>query len=218
MKKILFLCAFLVPSTAQAGEFYAGVHGGIVLPNDTHISASGVATGSGDISYKTGYQFGGFMGYKFTPMLAGEMQIDYSQADYDKLSGTLNGTSGNADINGSISAFTGLANVIVSPVKMGGFAPYLGAGAGMAFAHSEISSIAGVAVGSDNDETDLALDALLGFNYDLSKDLSIGARYQYLWVDSGSSDTASGLTLKQDDFTAHILTARLNWKFPVATE
>jgi len=222
MKTYLLASAFTLialpaaAATFSSGHLYAGIGGGLILPQDIDVSVSGAITGNGEISFDNGYQFGGFLGYHFTPMIAGELQVDYASADYDQVSGTLGGTSGSFDVNGDISAWTGFMNVLITP-PMDKFHPFIGGGIGLASYHDEINSvtIGGVttAVNSDNDDTSFAADGIVGFDYAFTKNFSLGARYQHMWVDSGSSETSGGIMVKTGDANIDAITARATWKF-----
>lgn len=215
----------LVPLTAKAeqdsnGKFYIGLDGGLVIPGNTSVNLTGTTAGSGHFSYKDGYQIGGFLGYHFNDLFSAEGQLAYDRSNFDKLSGTLTGGAiigtGNINVNGNISAFTGFLNGIISPFH-NGFVPYAGGGVGFADARSKISSISfnGVtsAVNSSENQTDFAADGLVGFDIPVGQSLSVGARYQYLWVNSAQTTTSNGITEKDGNFNASIITARLSGKF-----
>jgi opacity protein-like surface antigen len=60
-------------------------------------------------------------------------------------------------------------------------------------------------------DTDFAADAIIGFDYAVSPQISIRARYQFLWVISASS--GNGVTGSNSDFTGHVLTATATFRF-----
>jgi opacity protein-like surface antigen len=223
MKKYLLSCAILaflsVPALADStsfnsGKVYGALNGGALLPTNTDVSFTGTLSGSGKIHYNTGYTFGGTLGYHFNDYIAGEADLSYSRANYDKISGTLNGASGDLDLGGHVSAVTGLLNAVVTPVKNLAFTPYFGGGIGFAATSSKITSVGGVAVtGSDGHKTDFAADVLAGFDVPVNKDVSLGGRYQYVWINSSQSDTSSLGTEHDGNFGASVITARATFHF-----
>jgi opacity protein-like surface antigen len=231
MKKFMLMAAtalVLFPLSAKAttdywgpDKFFYGLEGGLAVPTDTNVTLSGGIVGSGHFKYNDGYELGGFVGYNFSDLLKGELQVSYARADYDKLSGTLTGGpiigSGDISLNGHVDAWTGMANAIVTPFNFHGLKPYAGGGVGISEAHSKIdsASFGGVTatVDSSQRQTDFAADGILGLNYALGKDMSVGARYQYLWINSASTYTSNGVTEHDGNFSANVFTLRLNWNF-----
>lgn len=231
MKKHLLalsVLSILVPCSAQAdatfnsGSAYGGIGGGIVIPQNTNISVSGAITGAGQIHYKDGAGITGSLGYHFNDYFAGEAQIGYSRVNYNHVSGTLSaGTfgsfSGNLGIDGHASAFTGLLNGIVTPFHNLSFSPYIGGGIGFARTSSHINSlndgVTTLTVDSSDSKTDFAADALVGFDVPVAKGFSLGGRYQYLWINSGTTSTDGGVTGKEGNFGANVITAQATFKF-----
>lgn len=236
MKKYLLSVATilaLVPLTAKAetdwslGKFYAGLDGGVVLPQDTNVSATGAGfAGTGHFSYKDGYQIAGFVGYHFTDFLSAEGQLAYDRSSFDKLSGTITAGalagSGSVSANGHISAFTGFLNGIITPFHSNRFVPYVGGGIGVAAGRTSLDSLSAngvtVNVGSTENRTDFAADGVVGFDVPFSmfsagQDVSLGLRYQYLWVNSAETVTSNGVTATSGNISANIISARLSWKF-----
>lgn len=215
--------AAVSPQTADFGKFYVGVGAGIVVPQGTDISASGTVTGSGTLNYKDSAGIMGLAGYHFSDYLAGEAELGYSSLDYDNVSGTLTagslGTgSGSIGINGHTNAFVGLANAIVSPFgKTLGIVPYIGGGIGFASTSSKINSLsfggATANVDSSNSETNLALDGIVGVDVPVADGFALGARYQYLWVNTDQTTSGTAISSSQGNFGASIITAQATYKF-----
>ncbi len=99
------------------------------------------------------------------------------------VSGSLTGSGAfNIGVNGSIGTYNGLVNAIVRPwgrAGFGGFSPYFGGGLGFSNWDSHINGISpngsSATVNSNGDETDLAADCILGFDYAINSQMSIGA-------------------------------------------
>jgi opacity protein-like surface antigen len=211
------------PASANFGNFYVGASAGLVIPESTKISITGsVVTGSGEITYKNAAAFTGFVGYNITDNLAGEAELGYSSVDYDNISGTLTAgslspISGKINVSGHNDAVLGLFNAIVHPLGKRSLSPYVGAGVGFADIDSKVNSLSAggstASVNASQSETDLAVNGIAGVDLAVTDNLSIGGRYRYLWINSAASTTASGVTGKTGDFTAHVLTAQATLHF-----
>ena len=195
------------------GQAYVGVSGGFIIPQDINNTFSGAITGSGKLSFKTGGAVDGFVGYHFTPILALEGEFTYASFDADSFSGTLNGVTIAAPIDGHVNAVTGLANLIVTPLGRGRFTPYLGAGVGFASFEEKVDSIGGTFVGERDNFTDLAANFIAGMDVAIVPRWSVGVRYRFFWVNTGGTTTSAGISVKQDDFTAHVITANATFHF-----
>jgi opacity protein-like surface antigen len=68
-------------------------------------------------------------------------------------------------------------------------------------------------VSSSHSETDLAWDAVAGADVALGEHVSLGGRYQFVWIDSGSSASGGGVTGKSGNFGAHVVTAQATYRF-----
>jgi opacity protein-like surface antigen len=233
MKKLFLamaLCAFGTPAFAASsihapvhyGNFYLGAGYGGVLPNESKISFSGAITGSGDLEYKTSAMFTGVAGVYFTDYLAVEAELDYSEVEYNGVSGTLTGGilgtgTGTLSIDGQDTYVLGMANALLSPFGRSGFSPYLGAGAGVAHAESNLDNLhfdgSSAVVNAKQSKTSLALAGIAGLDYVLGRQLSIGARYRYLWIDSADTSAGGGVTTNFEDFKTHVLSAQVTYRF-----
>jgi outer membrane immunogenic protein len=195
------------------GQAYVGVSGGFIIPQDINNTFSGAVTGSGKLSFKPGGAVSGFVGWHFNPYMALEGEFSYASFDADTFSGTLNGVTGTAAIDGHINAFSGLANFIITPLGRGRFTPYLGGGVGFASFEQKVNSIGGVFVGTSDTFTDAAANFIAGVDFAIVPRWSVGARYRFFWVNTGGTTTGGGISLKQDDFTAHVITANATFHF-----
>lgn len=207
-----------VQADAQS-PYYGRFDAGIVAPNDISFSSSANSYGysvsaSGDIEFENGMTVTGAIGRQINNFLAAEIELGYSQFDYDKVTGNFTATSGgssytvngSADVDGSIRTFSGLVNAIVSPLgKKRRFDPYIGVGLGLASWNDEINSVGTLQVNGDRSGTDLMANGILGFNYGVTEKIDIGAKYRYVWADTGQNG--------YDDMSAHTFTAGLTFKF-----
>jgi opacity protein-like surface antigen len=195
------------------GNAYVGVSGGVIIPDKLHGNFSGAVVGSGDLSFKTGAIGTGFVGYHFDPYFAAELEAGYASFDEDNFSGSLNGISGSTPISGKLNTVIGFGNLIVTPFGRSGFAPYIGVGPGVVYFDQTVNSIGGIPVNTSSKETDFAANAIVGFEAALTNQLSLGARYRFIWANTSTNTTSGGVTTKQDDFTAHVVTANLTFHF-----
>jgi opacity protein-like surface antigen len=197
---------------------YVRLQGGALLLNDIGFSASASAygatvTAAGELTFDPGYSVGGSVGYAFNKFIAAEAEFGYSRVEYDKVQGTLSATvsgttfavSGSANVDGDISMFSGLGNLIVSPLGDSAVSPYLGAGAGFARIRDHIEKVGTLTVDGTEKSTDLIANAIAGVDFNVADNTSLGLRYRYVWADTGGK----GL----DDATAHSITASLKIAF-----
>jgi opacity protein-like surface antigen len=195
------------------GQAYVGVSGGFIIPQDINTTFAGGITGSGKLSFKTGGAASGFVGWHFNPVFALEGELSYATFDEDGFDGVLNGVPVTASIDGHVNAFAGMANLIATPLGRGRFTPYVGGGIGFASFEEKITSIGGTFVGTRNDSTDLAANFIAGFDVAVVPRWSVGARYRFLWANTGRTSTSDGVSEHQDDFTAHVITANATFHF-----
>jgi opacity protein-like surface antigen len=210
-------------NVADFGNFYIGASAGIVIPQSTEVTISGAITGSGDINYKNAAAITGFIGYNFTDNIAAEAELGYSSVDYDNVEGTLTagslGTgSGTIAVHGHNDAVIGLINAILHPLgRHNTLSPYVGAGIGFAAIESKVDSLSfggtTATVNAEQSETDLALNGIAGVNLAVTDNITIGARYRYLWINSEDSTTASGVTGNVGNFSAHVITGQATAHF-----
>jgi opacity protein-like surface antigen len=227
---LLALCLLTAPALAESyikapvrhGNFYLGAGYGGVLPQDSKITFTGAVRGSGDLEYKTSGAFSGLAGFHLSEYLAVEAQIDYSEIDYNGVDGTLTGGAlgtgtGTMNVQGQNTVILGMANALISPLGRDGFAPYIGVGAGVANMESNLDTIgfngSTATVNASDSKSGLALAGIVGADAVVGRQLSLGGRYRYLWVDSASSFRGNGVTTDMEDFKSHIVSLQLAFRF-----
>ena len=226
----LFVVALSIGATwsaAQAAENVAlgkdgGMYGrlglGYLQINDVDFSSSSSAYGisvsaNGSYSFDAGVSVSGAVGTHLTQYLRGEVELGYAAADYDKLSGALTVTSGgstysvtgSADIDGSVTMLTGLANLVYDLGSSKTFKPYVGGGLGFVNVEDKISSIGTLQINGSETRTKLAGDLQLGFESEISDGVKAGVQYRYFWADTGQNGV--------EDATAHNLMATISATF-----
>jgi len=213
------------------GNGYFRLAVGAWQPTDTGYSFSNSVSGfgitvtetiSGDIESDPGLAANAAIGYRFNKSVSFEAEFGHAKADLD--SATVNqaitftaggaslavaGGSGSVDLDGDVSATTGVANIIAD-IPTGGFiTPYIGAGAGLVAWKAKLNSISSggstLIVNGEDDGTDLTANLIAGLNFNFSEKVNGGIRYKYIWTDTGTSVL--------DDVTAHALQASLTFHF-----
>jgi opacity protein-like surface antigen len=190
----------------------------MVIPQDVGFSANSTrggttTTGSGKFEFDAGYSVAALGGYKINPYVAAEAEIGYASFDYNKVTGNFTATnggssatvSGSAKLDGSVDSVIGLARGIVSPLGDRPIRPLIGGGVGFASTSEKINKIGTTAVSASTDHTDLALEGTVGLEADIGLSTTLGARYRYMWINSGNE----GL----DNFAAHNMVGTLAYKF-----
>src|SRR5579875_441094 len=211
---------------------YAGIDAGVIIPESlgVHGSASGggeTVTANGNLNFDNGAATGLMLGLHLNPWLALEGNFEYAGFDMRSItgSGTATGAiaaSGPFDfgVNGHMDTFNFLTNAIFTPLGQrtwGGFSPYIGGGIGFSTISASLDSITSggttVTVNGSDNETDFAANGIVGVDYRLSPQLTIGGRYRLLYVNTASSGNSGGIFASNDDFIGHVLTANATWHF-----
>ena len=211
------------------GDFYISASAGVIVPEDITTTVSGsiansASSGSGKYTFTAGPSINASVGYHLSNYLAAEAEIGYSVFWFKSLSGSLtvgtNSATGSIGVDGNVDNVTGFANAIFTPLGRTGFwgvTPYVGGGLGLAHTSREINSFTvngtTYAVTEHRSGTNLAADAILGFDYAASDKFSFGGRYRYMWVKSGRSQTSSGLSETTGDSSSHAFVANAAFHF-----
>lgn len=185
--------------TSPSKDFYVGLQAGWVIPEDVDFTVLGR---SGKYEFNDGYSVGGLAGYQFNNYLRGEVSLTYAHFDYDRVS--IDGI-GSGSVDGDVNSTIGMVSAVVSPLGKTKVSPFFGGGVGAAYSKDKIRSVDGVSVDVSNSDTNLALSGLVGLEANLSDSVSLGLRYNYLWIDSGSNGT--------DNLATHNFSATATYKF-----
>jgi opacity protein-like surface antigen len=200
-------------ATMDIGKAYVGATAGVIIPEDLGATFSGALAGTGNLSFSAGPAFTGFVGYRINNYLAAEGELGFASFDETQFSGNFNGVSVSAAIDGRVNTVLAFANAIVTPIGRSGFSPYIGGGLGLVNFDEKVNTIGGLAVNTTSNETDVAANLIVGFDFPVSNRWSVGGRYRFVWVNTSSTSTSGGITTKQDDLTAHLLTATATFHF-----
>jgi opacity protein-like surface antigen len=232
---VAILCAATAASAQPPAKngFYAGFGAGADFPSDipfsVHVNGGGLAVAvAGHVNLDTSAAGSATFGYRFNDYFATEGEFGY--ADFGigsinlKVSALGLSKSGKFGLDGDVQAFTGFANLVVTPWGHNRFTPYIGGGIGVGNTDTKVKSVSVPGLGSlpisqSRNETDFAAQAIVGVDFALTSRFDIGARYKFFWIDSGQTETrrvACGCVTAKgelDDFMAQSVmgTATLHW-------
>ena len=231
----LSVCLLALGATASLAQvvsplgFYAGIDAGVIIPQSVSLHLGGAVGGtalnfSGDLNLDTGPATGIIVGYRVSPWWGVEGNFEYAGLGFDSIkgAGTFGGTpfSTNIGLRGHINTFNGLANVLFYPTANQGWYGmtfYVGGGVGFSNVNSSIDSftVQGTTFTgtSSHSETDLAVNGIVGFDVPVMPQLTIGARYRFLYVNIEDAVSGSGLTGSNGGFMGHVITANATWHF-----
>lgn len=195
---------------AEAGPFYVGLTGAYLIPAAAEFSGSGIDTKVGfDNDWMLGTRFGYILPswkyfaaelefFRFFKANASQTILQTSGADYLKLN------------DGELSSFDLLANFLLRYPE-GKFHPYVGIGLGWAWSYfkgTNVESRGGVTRSLSFDESDgkFAWQALIGLNYEVTREWSVGLGYRYYQTNPKFGDV-------DVTFSTNMLTLGVNFHF-----
>jgi opacity protein-like surface antigen len=214
---------------------YAGVDAGVIVPQDIDLHSSSSSGGStlsfdGHLNLETGAATGLIVGYHLTPFIALEGNFEYAGFNIHGVSGTLTqniagfpalsgSTPFDFGVQGQFNMYNGLVNAIWTPLgdrKWYGFSPYIGAGVGFSYWDESVDSVTSggmtASVHSGTHDLDFATNGIVGFDYSVMPQLTVGARYRFLYVNMATSSN-NGAFGSQGDLIGHVITANATWHF-----
>lgn len=198
-RKVLFaavsgLLLAAQPVLAQTNGWYVGLAGGANWLGDTSVTNGAVSS----YDHDAGWAALGKIGYGFSSIRV-EGEVGYRTND---ASGT--------NVSGDTTNWTAMANLLYDFTGMGKFVPYVGVGAGMARYAAE--GRVGARTFDDSD-TVLAVQGILGANYELSSNWLIGADYRYLTGSDPSFGTNVATTTLKGDNANHTIMFGITYRF-----
>lgn len=207
---LLFLAVTAQTGSAQVGNLYMSIAGGVLLPDDIDTNVPGVLSEKDEIDTGAGFTFA--LGYDTPIGIRVEGEFGYGRTSFGNFSGTLLGTPFTGDASDidlniytfSVNAFYGF-HLPLSPIV-----PWIGGGVGFGHIEQESGTIVqdGVPIAtSSSSTTDVSANGQIGIDLELSKNFVIVPSYRFLWINSGDEFT--------DDFTAHTFWLGLRYNFTV---
>ena len=217
---IFGVCSFNTPAKSKKIEHkksYASFDIGAVQQESQSTSVTAIGfgvtvTGTVTANYEPGIAANFAIGHHFNDYLALEADFGYAYWEYDDLDITGTATSGgtsvtfatSAALDGSTQIFSIMPNLILYPLGKSDFSPYIGIGAGSVYWWEELNSIGTLAVNAEESGVDVAVNALLGFNFRVGPASTLGVKYKYGWMNAREVD---------DDPILHSLTASFKQRF-----
>ena len=180
-------CALLALATAPASaQWYAAANGGIAFVESSRLTESGPGvTGDGELSFDTGYEVSGAVGYAFGNLRA-EGEISYRRVDTDTLrvnSVTLGSFTavglGTFAVDGSASALALMGNVWYDIPTGTRWVPFVGGGVGATRVNYTADAIGGAPKAIDETDTVFAYQFGAGIAYQVSPRLLVELAYRY---------------------------------------
>lgn len=191
-------------------NLYVGVEAGGSFAQEVDIlDGTGFNGGGGKIKFQSGWTVDGVLGYKF---------CDYFSAEFE--SGVIwnNITAiGGQQLSGVASAHLDEVPVLANGIftyPLGNFKPFVGFGVGGAFGFfsgQDFQSLGGPATYRSMDATAI-YQFEIGASYALLKNLDLGVQYRFV-ATSNHDWNNENITLKTSGTLAHLLEARVTWRF-----
>ena len=207
---LLFLAVSTQTSSAQVGNIYMSIAGGVLMPNDIDTNIPGVLNEKDEINTGAGFTLA--LGYDTPIGFRVEGEFGYGRTNFGNFSGNVLGTPVVGDASDiDINIYTFSANVFYGfNLPLSPIVPWIGGGIGYGHIEQESGTIiengVPIAIGSVS-TTDVSANAQFGVDIELSKNFVIVPSYRFLWINSGNENT--------DDFTAHSFWLGLRYNFTV---
>ncbi len=166
---VLLFSAIAFSAEVVRGPYVSGQMGMSILRNSDLTDGISVVT----LEFSKGWALGAAAGYNFG-MFRAEGEIGYQKNSIDKVSVG----SASASASGDATSTSFLVNGYFDFVNSSSFTPYVSAGIGMAKIKANDFSIAGIAIGSE-DDTVFAYQVGAGVGYSINKNMIIDLKYRY---------------------------------------
>ena len=174
-------------AVAEAHNWYVSIHGGIKFGEDwdddftTHCGSYCEKEWSGSLDTDNGFRVGGAVGFLFSDVFAIEGELSYLNQDFDEvdIDDDPYHKWDDVELDGDVSIFTGMINLIAGVPVGGVVRPYIGGGVG--FAHISLDSDFDP-VSLDDDDTTFAAQAFAGVDFGLTENVGLGIRGRLLHI------------------------------------
>jgi opacity protein-like surface antigen len=178
-------------AVAEVSPWYASIHAGIKFGEDWDDEffkhCDEFCEKELDVTADTdnGWRVGGSIGYMFSDIFAIEGELSYMNQDFDELEIheiTKHGYSYDCEwdwctqeLDGDVSIFTAMVNLLAGVPLNGVIKPYIGAGAGVAHVSLDDDFL-------DDSDTTFAAQAFAGVNVGLTDNIGMGVRGRVLHI------------------------------------
>lgn len=217
--------------TAVAEGLPEGIYlegrGGATFLQDAENSGGGISIES---QFDTGFAAGGAVGYAHSSGFRGEVAVEYRRNNVNDLTitndggigvalgvGSLNGISlgaAGASVDGHASSITAMVNGFYDIDLGSGFAPYIGAGIGVAHVAADVDVSAGGATSTFVDDSDqvLAYQGIAGISYHFTENVAATVHYTYLATSDPELESGGGADF-DSEYESHNVMAGLRFTF-----
>ncbi|MFZ0692759.1 MAG: outer membrane beta-barrel protein [Alphaproteobacteria bacterium] len=154
--------------------WYVDFGGQFALMQEQTIRDGIIPGGTGELASDPGFGVTGALGYAWENGLRTEAELGYRRNGIDKVSGGAYGTRFTGDVDGHISALSGMFNMLYDYDTKSAFTPYIGSGLGLA----NVTAASGPLHVDDNDVV-FAYQFMGGVRYALTDNISIRTGYRY---------------------------------------
>jgi len=207
------------PSFAQDLErgtyFSLGLGANFPGKSSVDFRAPGVASGAavnGNTKFDTGYIMSGALGYRWSPMMRGEVEVNMRRASVDSI--------GELGAPGKQRVFGVMGNVLFDVTEIGAFRPYVGGGAGVGWnkwtnvsARPQPTFPAGTTTFTDKD-TGFQWQAIGGASFPFTGRTDGFVEYRYIGLERGKFyGAAAGTTASRHSDRSHNLLAGVRINF-----
>lgn len=174
MAAVAIIAVYSLPAAAQSqsGKIYLQVDGGASFLGETDLNGD-------DADYETGYSLGGRLGSYFAPNARIELDVAYSNNEFDQFDDI---DLSSAGLDADLSVITFGVGMYGDLFRMGSIAPYLGVGVGGAYKEQDTD------FGEDEEATDFTAHVEGGISLDLTPNIAVVPHYRFSWLDNTGDD------------------------------
>ena len=207
------------PALARDKSWYVEGDLGATIVESSRVAniSAGQPAGGGTVGYfntKTGYDFGGIIGYDFGPFRL-ETEASYRRAQAKKFttpSGTVYDSSNNQAAGGT-GVLSFMVNGLLDFGPDDGLQGFVGGGVGVARVKNAIYTSAPFNVGGvDDSASGFAYQALAGIRAPISKHVDLGLKYRYFAASGANHFVNLAGSSITERFHSHSLLATLSSK------
>ena len=174
MKRIWIAAALtLIASPALAQGWYADFGGSYGFFEEQAISDTVIPGNRGELALHDGFGVTAALGYGWQNGLRTEAELGYRRNGLDKVSGGAFGTRYTGDVDGHVSALSGMVNLLYDYKTTSDLTPYIGAGIGAA----NVTAVSD-RLGVDGSDLNFAYQFMGGIRYALTDRVSLRTGYR----------------------------------------
>jgi opacity protein-like surface antigen len=226
VRSFVIVCITLAALGAHAqgtetGKVYLGIGVGPIIPQSVSSNLTGAIAGSGTLQFNASGFVGLLAGYRFSGHFGVDAEGGWTLYDSHDLVGTFSRSGGplpgDIPLNGDMHTWLGLANFVYRPRSSNArVAPYVGVGAGAAGLEWLVDSRPGgsTILSLRGGSTSVAVDAMAGVEYALTRHFSLGGRYNFVHVTHEiPTVSGGGISLSHSTPEIHLLQMTGTYRF-----